>query len=153
MDMVAWLLFVHVLSAMVWLGGGLTLMVAGLRVRSSSRPEALAEFAGTVPFVGLRILMPAVVLLLVTGVWQVLASSAWNFSQLWVRLALGLFILAFLVGAIYLSRVGIGLARAAADNRLASEGVALLNRWLVGYVVVLAVLVIAVWDMIFKPGL
>ena len=151
--MVAWLLFVHVLSAMVWLGGGLTLMVAGLRVRSSSRPEALAEFAGTVPFVGLRILMPAVVLLLVTGVWQVLASSAWNFSQLWVRLALGLFILAFLVGAIYLSRVGIGLARAAADNRLASEGVALLNRWLVGYVVVLAVLVIAVWDMIFKPGL
>ena len=151
--MVSWLLFVHVLSAMVWLGGGLTLMVAGFRARSSSRPEAVAEFARTVPFVGLRILMPSVVLLLVTGVWQVLASSAWSFSQLWVRLALGLFILAFLVGAIYLSRVGIGLARAAADNRLASEGVALLNRWLAGYVVVLGLLVIAVWDMIFKPGL
>jgi uncharacterized membrane protein len=151
--MVAWLLFVHVLSAMVWLGGGLTLMVAGLRVRSSSRQEAVAEFARTVPFVGLRILMPAVVVLLVTGVWQVLASSAWSFSQLWVRLALGLFILAFLVGAIYLSRVGIGLARATTDNRLAGEGAALLNRWLVGYVVVLGLLVVAVWDMIFKPGL
>jgi len=57
------------------------------------------------------------------------------------------------VGAVYLSRVGIGLARATADNRLASEGTALLNRWLVGYVVVLALLVVAVWDMIFKPGL
>ena len=56
--MVSWLLFVHVLSAMVWLGGGLTLMVAGFRARSSSRPEAVAEFARTVPFVGLRILMP-----------------------------------------------------------------------------------------------
>ncbi len=153
MDMVAWLLFVHVLSAMVWLGGGLTLMVAGFRARSSARPEAVAEFAGTVPFVGLRVLMPSVVVLLVTGIWQVLASSAWSFSQLWVRLALGLFILAFLVGAVYLSRVGIGLARATADNRLASEGTALLNRWLVGYVVVLALLVVAVWDMIFKPGL
>ena len=151
--MVSWLLFVHVLSAMVWLGGGLTLMVAGFRARSSSRPESVAEFARTVPFVGLRILMPSVVLLLVTGVWQVLASSAWSFSQLWVRLALGLFILAFLVGAIYLSRVGIGLARATTDNRLASEGAALLNRWLVGYVVVLGLLVVAVWDMIFKPGL
>ena len=153
MDMVAWLLFVHVLSAMVWLGGGLTLMVAGFRARSSARPEAVAEFAGTVPFVGLRVLMPSVVVLLVTGIWQVLASSAWSFSQLWVRLALGLFILAFLVGAVYLSRVGIGLARATADHRLASEGTALLNRWLVGYVVVLALLVVAVWDMIFKPGL
>jgi len=151
--MVSWLLFVHVLSAMVWLGGGLTLMLAGFRARSSSRPEAVAEFAGTVPFVGLRVLMPAVVLLLVTGVWQVLASSAWSFSQLWVRLALGLFVLAFLVGAIYLSRVGIGLARATAGNRLASEGAALLNRWPAGYVVVLGLLVIAVWDMIFKPGL
>ncbi len=149
----SWLLFVHVLSAMVWLGGGLTLMLAGFRARSSARPEAVAEFAGTVPFVGLRVLMPSVVVLLVTGIWQVLASSAWSFSQLWVRLALGLFILAFLVGAVYLSRVGIGLARATADNRLASEGTALLNRWLVGYVVVLALLVVAVWDMIFKPGL
>jgi len=151
--MVSWLLFVHVLSAMVWLGGGLTLMLAGFRARSSARPEAVAEFAGTVPFVGLRVLMPSVVVLLVTGIWQVLASSAWSFSQLWVRLALGLFILAFLVGAVYLSRVGIGLARATADNRLASEGTALLNRWLVGYVVVLALLVVALWDMIFKPGL
>src|SRR6266513_5815287 len=147
-DMVSWLLFVHVLSAMVWLGGGLTLMVAGFRARSSSRPEAVAEFAGTVPFVGLRVLMPSVVVLLVTGIWQVLASSAWSFSQLWVRLALGIFILAFLVGAVYLSRVGIGLARAAADNRLASEGTALLNRWLVGYVVVLALPVVDVGDMI-----
>ncbi len=151
--MVSWLLFVHVLSAMVWLGGGLTLMLAGFRARSSARPEAVAEFAGTVPFVGLRVLMPSVIVLLVTGIWQVLASSAWSFSQLWVRLALGLFILAFLVGAVYLSRVGIGLARATADNRHASEGTALLNRWLVGYVVVLALLVVAVWDMIFKPGL
>ena len=151
--MVSWLLFVHVLSAMVWLGGGLTLMLAGFRARSSARPEAVNEFARTVPYVGLRVLMPSVVLLLVTGVWQVLASSAWSFSQLWVRLALGLFILAFLVGAVYLSRVGIGLARATADNRPASEGAVLLNRWLVGYVVVLALLVVAVWDMIFKPGL
>src|SRR5437667_4857731 len=102
--MVSWLLFVHVLSAMVWLGGGLTLMLAGFRARSSARPEAVAEFAGTVPFVGLRVLMPSVIVLLVAGIWQVLASSAWSFSQRWVGVALGLFILGFLVGAVYLSR-------------------------------------------------
>src|SRR5438132_5345524 len=95
--MVSWLLFVHVLSAMVWLGGGLTLMLAGFRARSSARPEAVAEFAGTVPFVGLRVLMPSVIVLLVTGIWQVLASSEWSFFQIWVRLALVLYLIAFLV--------------------------------------------------------
>jgi len=86
-----WLLFVHILAAMVWLGGGLTLLIVGLRAGASSRPEAIAEFAGAVPYVGLRVLMPSVVLLLVTGVWQVLASSAWKFTQLWVVIALVLF--------------------------------------------------------------
>jgi uncharacterized membrane protein len=155
--MVSWLLFVHVLSAMVWFGGGLTLMVVGFRARSSSQTEAIASFARTLPYVGLRVLMPSVVVLLVTGVWQVLASSAWSFSQLWVRVALGLFILAFLVGAVYLSRVGIELARATADNgpagQTAARYIALLNRWLIGYVVVLGLLLVAVWDMVFKPGL
>jgi hypothetical protein len=36
---------------------------------------------------------------------------------------------------------------AAADAR------PLLDRWVAGYGVVLAILVIAVWDMVFKPGL
>ena len=31
-------------------------------------------------------------------------------------------------------------------------GARLLNRWLAGYSIVLAVLLIAVWDMVFKPG-
>jgi len=149
-----WLLFVHILAAMVWLGGGLTLLIVGLRARASSRPEAIAEFAGAVPYVGLRVLMPSVVLLLVTGVWQVLASSAWKFTQLWVVIALLLFAIAFLIGAVYMSRVGIALARAganAATNRASAS--AALNRWLAGYVVVLIVLLLAVWDMIFKPGL
>src|SRR5437773_12220229 len=87
-DMVSWLLFVLVLSAIVWLGGGLTLMVAGFRARSMPLPEAIPEFAGTVPYAGLRVLMPPRVVLLVTGIWQVLASSACSFCQLCVSLAL-----------------------------------------------------------------
>ena len=152
--MLNWLLFVHILAAMVWLGGGLTLMLVGLRARASARPEAIAEFAGALPYVGLRVLTPSIVLLLVTGVWQVLASSAWKFSQLWVIFAVGLFVIAFLVGAVYMSRVGIALARAganAATDRVSAA--AALNRWLAGYIVVLIVLLLAVWDMVFKPGL
>jgi len=143
-----WLHFVHVLSAMVWVGGGLTLSIVGWRARSSANPAAIADFGKTLPFVGLRVLMPSVVLVLVTGGWMVLAGSAWNFSQFWVVFGLALFVVAFLVGAVYLSRVGIQLDRASTGADLAG----LLNRWLVGYGIVLAVLAVAVWDMVFKPG-
>jgi uncharacterized membrane protein len=154
MNLNSWLHFVHVVAAMVWVGGGLMLSIVGFRARSRSRPEAIGDFARALPYVGVRVLMPSVVLVLVTGVWQVLASSAWKFTQLWVILALGLFGVAFLIGAVYLSGVGIALARAGSDDGPGREdAIALLNRWLAGYIVVLVVLLVIVWDMVFKPGL
>jgi uncharacterized membrane protein len=152
--MTSWLVLIHVLSAMVWVGGGAVLMVIGIRVRSDPDAKALAQFARLLPYVGLRVLMPAVLLVLLTGVWMVLASAAWRFSQLWVLLALGLFAVAFLIGAIYLSRVGLQLARmAGADGTSAPQAAGALDRWLAGYAAVLVVLLVAVWDMVFKPGL
>jgi uncharacterized membrane protein len=155
MGLYNWLLLVHVLAAMTWIGGGLMLSLIGVRVRSSTNPKAVGEFAQTLSYVGLRVLTPAVVLVLVTGVWMVLSSAAWAMTQLWVLLALGLFTLAFLIGALYLSRVAIAMERAATrgESGGAPSATALLSRWLIGYGVVLAVLLITVWDMVFKPGL
>jgi uncharacterized membrane protein len=154
MSLDIWLLVVHILGAMVWVGGGVMLTLIGVRARSSSDPNAMGEFARVVPYVGPRVLGPAVVVLLVTGVLMVLRSAAWNFSQVWVLLALGLFVLAFVIGAIYLSRVGIEMARVAGGDGVAiAKGAALLNRWLLGYGAILLLLLVAVWDMVFKPGL
>jgi hypothetical protein len=82
---------------------------------------------------------------------MVLVSAAWKFSQLWVLLALGFFALAFLIGAVYLSRVGIQLARMASSSQ-GTDGAALVGRWILGYGLVVATLLVAVWDMVFKPG-
>lgn len=145
------LLFVHVLSATIWLGGGIMLSLMGLRARRN--PDLASDFGKLLPYVGLRVLMPAVVLLPVTGVWMVLADSEWSFQQAWTRAALGLFVIAFLVGAVYLSQVGIAMGRAASAGGSAAAALpALLSRWLVGYAAVLAVLLVAVADMVFKPG-
>lgn len=153
MNLESWLHFLHVLAAMVWVGGGLTLMLIGFRARSSANPDAIREFARALPYVGLRVLMPAVVIVLVTGVWLVLSSSEWHLSQFWVVLALALFAVAFLIGAIYLSRVGIELERIAADEGAGpAQALALLNRWLIGYALVLVILLVALWDMVFRPA-
>ncbi len=150
MSLDPWLHFLHILSAIVWVGGGLVLSVLGGRVRSSKDPGAIPEFAQTLTYVGTRVLLPAVVGTLVFGVWMVLENANWNFRQFWVLFAIGLFVLAFLIGAVYLGRVGIQLQRLGAGD---ANGPALLGRWLIGYRVVLLVLLIAVWDMVFKPGM
>lgn len=148
MDLESWLHFVHVLAAVVWVGGGVILLFIGLRARSSHRAETISEFAGILPYVGLRVLMPAVILVLITGVWMVLAGSEFHFSQFWVLFGLALFAVAFGIGGIYLSRVGMQMTKVAGTAGAAG----LVDRWLMGYGVVLAVLLVALWDMVFKPG-
>src|SRR6266571_4000447 len=131
-----WLHLVHVLSAMVWLGGGVILSAIGLRARRSADAKRLAEFAKTLSGVGLTVVMPSVILVLVTGIAMVATDSEFSFGQLWVRLALGLFAAAFLVGAVYLSRAAIQLDRAASSGALATAADHL-GRWIAGYAVVL----------------
>jgi uncharacterized membrane protein len=151
MTLYDWLKLAHILAAMVWLGGGLMLVFVARRARASGSPAAIVDFGRSLSYLGPRVLAPAVIAVFVFGVWMVLDSAAWDFSQTWVLLALALFALAFLVGAIYLSRVSVQLARQAEADREA--GRSLLDRWLIGYAVVLAILVVTVWDMVFKPGM
>jgi uncharacterized membrane protein len=154
MSLYPWLLFLHILAAIVWIGGGLMLVLIAFRVRSSASPTMAAEFGRTLPYVALRGLTPAIAVLLLTGVSLVLTSRTWAFSQPWVLLALGLLVLAFLIGAIYLSRTGAALLRLAGEEGAdVADGRVILNRWLLGYGVVLLILIVVVWDMIFKPGL
>ena len=147
-----WLHFAHVAGAIVWLGGGVMLSLIGARARQSGDMTIIREFARMLSYVGLRVLMPAVVVVLLAGVGLVLVSSGWNFTQLWILLALGAFVVAFLIGAVYLSRSAIQLERIANEGTDLPAACDALGRWLAGYGVVLIVLVFALWDMIFKPG-
>ncbi len=152
MTLEPWIHFAHVVGAVVWVGGGITLSLIGVRARRSGNLAVIGEFARTLSYVGLRVFTPAVLIVLVSGVWLVLTSSEWNFKQLWVLLALGAFLVAFLIGAVYLSRSAIQLERAATQTSDLDAAREALGRWITGYGIVLIILVFALWDMIFKPG-
>jgi uncharacterized membrane protein len=149
-----WIHFIHVLSAIIWVGGGVMLSLIGARTRKSEDARLIGEFARTLSYVGLRVLTPAVVAVLLTGLWLVLTGSEWKFTQLWVLLGLSAFIAVFLIGAIYLSRIAIQLDRLTAGTDInLREARDLLGRWILGYQIILVILIFAVWDMVFKPGL
>lgn len=154
MALESWIHLIHIIGAIIWVGGGVMLNVIGARARQSENPYAIREFAQLLSYVGTRVLMPAVVAVIVTGVWLVLASPGWSFTQLWVILALGAFVVAFVVGAMYLSRIALELERLATGASASLQAARdVLDRWIAGYRVVLVILLFVLWDMVFKPGL
>jgi uncharacterized membrane protein len=147
-----WVVFVHVLAGMVWLGGIAVLGAFAIRVLREDDPAAVGRFLGSLRRIGPLVLAPAPVLLIGFGVWAVLDSDARDFGQLWIDLALGLFAVAFLIGAAHQSRAAIAAERAAASGETAAAA-RHLRRWAWGMGAIVALLVVATWVMVFKPGL
>jgi uncharacterized membrane protein len=146
------LLFLHILAAMVWVGGAVLLGVLARSVLSSGQPEEVERFLATLRFVGPRVLAPATIGVAALGIWMVLNSAAWDFGQTWVQLALVLLGTAFVIGAAYQSRAAITAQRAAhrGDHEEARRR---LQHWAWGYLTIVLLLIAATWDMVTKPGL
>ena len=147
-----WLVFLHVLAAMVWVGGGVLLAVSGARVLRDPDPAAVGRFTGSLRVLGPLVLAPATIAVLGLGIGLVVDSDVWDFGQLWVGLGLAVFAVAFLIGAVWQSRTALAATRAA-ERDDAAEARRQLRRWLWGYGVVVLLLVVAAWDMTTKPGL
>jgi uncharacterized membrane protein len=145
-----WLIFLHILAAMFWLGGITVVGAFAVRILRTREPGATAAFLGSLRVIGPLVLAPAPVLLLAMGIWMV--AKQWDFSQTWVSAGLTLFAVAFLIGAAHQSRAAIAAQRAskAGDDALALKH---LRRWAYGMAVILVLLIAATWDMVFKPGL
>jgi uncharacterized membrane protein len=147
-----WLLFGHIVAAMVWVGGGVVLGATAVQVARDGEPAAVARFVGQMRVIGPRILAPSTIAVLGLGVWMVLDSAAWDFGQLWVVMALGLFAAAFVIGAAHQSRAALG-AEHALEDKDHDEARRQLARWSWGYWLIVLLLLTAAWDMVFKPGL
>ncbi len=147
-----WLLFLHALAAMVWVGGGIMLAVAAGRVLRDPAPSAISRFTAGLRVLGPLVLAPATLAVVALGLWLVLETAAWDFGQLWIQLGLALFAAAFLVGAIHQSRTALAAERAAAEGDH-EEAVRQLTRWSWGYRLIVLLLVAATWDMFMKPAL
>jgi uncharacterized membrane protein len=146
-----WLLLLHLLAAMVWVGGAVSLSVLAALVLRSRDPDSVARFVGYLRVVGPATLVPAMVAVLGFGIWLVIRSELWSFDQGWIGAAFALFAAAFLIGAIFLSQSGVAAQHAVEEGdheRAARE----LRRWSWGMRVILVLLVVVSWDMVIKPG-
>jgi uncharacterized membrane protein len=152
MSLYSVLLFVHILGAVVWIGGGVSLQVLGVRVRASGDPQRMAALATDAEWMGTRLYMPASGVVLLAGIALVFIGS-WSFQQLWVALGLVAFAFSFIVGATVVGPTAKKLGeRLATHGPEDSEVQASIQRTFLASRIELAVLIFIVFDMAVKPG-
>jgi uncharacterized membrane protein len=147
--------FVHVLAAVVWVGGACAVQVYALLAVRTKDPVRVAAFAGDTEFVGTRIFIPASLILLVSGLLTVHESGgAWSYRQGWVQFGLAIVLLSIVVGAGYLGPESGRIARATEAHGVASAEVqARIRRIFLVSRIELVLLLCVIFDMVVKPGM
>jgi uncharacterized membrane protein len=147
--------FVHVLSAVVWVGGACTVQVYALLATRTNDPLRVAAFAKDTEFVGTRIFLPSSLILLVSGIFTLHDSSGlWSFGQGWVQFGLVVVTLSIVVGAGYLGPESGRIARATEAKGVESPEVQeRIQRIFLVSRVELVLLLAVVFDMVVKPGM
>lgn len=144
------LLTIHLLAAAAWIGAALALQV--IAVRTKHAPDAVSDhFAIDAEAIGRAVFGPSSILLFATGV--VLVERAYAWSEPWIIIGVVALVIAGAIGGAFLIPEGRRIAALArqpghdpAEVRSRS-----LRRFRIARID-LAVLVLAVADMVFRPG-
>jgi uncharacterized membrane protein len=148
------LLLFHILAAITWVGGAITINIVVTRIQSSGDQAALGGIVRQIEWMGGRVFSPASLVVLGLGIWMVAENDAWTVGQLWIILALVGIGITAITGAAYFGpeakRITRGLdARGPNDPdvRRRIARITLMSR------LDLLLLLLIVADMVLKPGL
>jgi uncharacterized membrane protein len=145
------LLFVHVVCAIIWVGGAFFAQLLALRVERSTDPEDLPKFCRNVEALGMRVFLPASIVLFLAG--AVMVAQRWSFGDMWVSVSMGLWLLSVIAGAIYIGPRTKRIAQLfEAEGPTSMAARALLGKVFMVSRLELISFAIIVALMVFKPG-
>jgi uncharacterized membrane protein len=141
----------HVLSAMIWVGGGVMLQMLLYRARQAG-PESVARFNEGVEWTSKHVFMPASFSALVFGI-ATTAAGHYGFSKPWINIGFAGFLLSSLIGMAVLGPTSKKMKALIAERGPHDPVVAHMERriQLFGRID-LIILVLVVLDMVIKPG-
>ncbi|MGH2816856.1 MAG: DUF2269 family protein [Actinomycetota bacterium] len=152
MDLYELLLAIHILAAVIWVGGATSIQVLAIRATGSGDSVRMATFAGEAEWVGMRIFMPSSLVVLLAGIALVLEGS-WGFDQLWILLGLAGIAFSIVVGAAFLGpesgRIKDLMEARGPDDTEVKERI---GRIFIISRIEIAILLLIVLDMAIKPG-
>lgn len=154
MELHEWLMFFHILAAIVWVGSVVLMNAMMARTsRSPDRAAAALRLSRELEWVGPRVIGPSALVVIGLGVWLVPVEEDLAFSQLWIWLSIVLVAVTMVQNGIYSVPEGKRIARLAEERGAEDPGVRhRLSRLLWLGRLDLLILVAVLWLMVFKPG-
>jgi uncharacterized membrane protein len=147
------LLTIHVLAAVIWVGGGLAMHILGRRTLKRGNSEEIYKFSEEINKVAMRLYAPASLILLIAGILLV-NEAGYEFDQLWITLAFIGWLFSFVVGIGYYGPQDKRLQKlVAAEGPNATGVVANVRQALLVNSIEQTILFLIVIDMTTKPGL
>jgi uncharacterized membrane protein len=144
-------LMVHVLSAVVWVGGGATLVVLVLLTERENDPRALAALGEKIHIIASRIFIPTALVVLLFGILMMFKGDL-DWGEFWVIAGLVGFAATFLTGIGFLEPQTKRFNALAAEKGVeAPETQAALKKLLLVARFDIAMLLLVVADMTAKP--
>jgi uncharacterized membrane protein len=142
---------VHVVVAVFWVGGGLTLTILGLRAQRMQDPREIVTVASQAAFVGEKLFAPAGLVVFLMGIAMVINGDL-GWAHFWVITGLIGYAATFVTGIGVLSPLAKKITLSAEQNGPEHpETIALINRILMVARVDVTVLLLVVADMVLKP--
>lgn len=146
-----WFLSLHILAAVVWVGGGFVLQVLTIRASRAADGPRLATLVAEIEWVGMRVFMPSSLVLVIFGFLMI---SEGNLDyELWLVFPIAVWLGSFLLGAGFLGPESGRLAKAIEREGIDGlEAQSRLRRIFLLSRIELVFLVLVVLDMALKPG-
>ncbi len=151
MDLLDWVLWVHIVTGALWIGGVMWQEghTAGARREGEERyVRAVLRAQATNGK-----LYPAVTLIVFgTAIWLIVGRDYLDFGILWINIAFALFIISFATGIAYFSRTERRLSAELASGGFTAEIAAKVRTMHTVARVETILLLVLVWLMVFKPA-
>lgn len=143
--------YVHVICAIIWVGGAFYTQLLAIRAQRSTDPTDLPKLGQTAGELGMKVFLPASILLFIAGL--ILVAQRWVFSSFWVSISMLLWLGSVLVGALYLGPTGAKVGKLfAAEGPASVAGRAGLARIFLVSRLELVSFAVIVFLMVTKPG-
>ena len=151
MDTYELLKTIHVLAAVIWVGGATATQVFAIRANRADDPTKIAGFARDAEWIGTRVFLPMSLILVATG-FGIIADVDYDYEA-WIIIGLGAWLASAVTGAAFLGpesgRIAAAIDR---DGPESPDAQRRIKRIFVISRIELLVLMIIVIDMVVKPG-
>jgi len=143
----------HILAAIIWVGTGIYFQFQGTRLMKMGDRSRVGSFALDVDQAGKVLLLPASVLVLMTGIAMLLYAPRWSLSDTWILIGLAGAVATAITGSVFIGPTAGKIGKVITAEGTDSPKVQPLVRkiFLVSRVDQVVLLVV-IWAMVFKPG-